>query len=82
MNNTNTYYGLCGFLSGGILVFLFNNYKIHNLEKKINELEKINENLVEHLILLDSTPCNSSHKKESKDKFKLFETISEDDITE
>ena len=56
----NNYYAICGFLSGGILVYLFNNYKINNLEKKIKELEETNMNLIEHLMFLDSTPHNST----------------------
>lgn len=69
MNNTNgydnSYYGLCGFLSGGILVFLLNYYKISNLEKKIKELEETKINLIEHLMYLDSPSCNSTHRKKA-----------------
>jgi hypothetical protein len=63
INNTNSYYGLCGFLSGGILIYLFSQYKISNLEKRIKELEKTNVNLIEYIMLLNSTPCDSSYKK-------------------
>jgi len=70
INNTNIYYGLCGFLSGGILIYLFRQYKINNLEKKIKELEETNINLIEHMMFMDSTPCNSSHKK--VDEFNIY----------
>lgn len=85
MNNTNSYYGLCGFLSGGILVFLLNQYKISTLEKRIKELEETNVNLIENLMLFDSTPYDSSYKKKvdkHNNYYNNYKTQSEDDITE
>lgn len=90
MNNTNSYYGFCGFLSGGIFIFLLSQYKIINLEKRIKELDETNTNLIEHLMLLDSTPCKSSYKKidkadkadEPNNDYHNYKTHFEDDITE
>lgn len=63
MNNINYYYTLCGFLSGGLLMFIFTTYKINQLKMKINELEETKTNLLEHLMILDSSPYNLSCKK-------------------
>lgn len=89
MNNTNGYAncfcGLCGFLSGGILVFLLNQYKISNLEKKIKELEETKINLIEHMMLLDSTPCNSTYKNKANklnNYYSDYGTHTDEDIIE
>lgn len=89
MNNingyVNCYCGLCGFISGGILVFLLNQYKTSNLEKKIKELEETNINLIEQLMLLDSTPCDLSYKKKAvrpNNYYSDYRTHTDEDITE
>lgn len=73
MDNRNYNFAIYGFLSGGLLVYMFYKYKTLDLEKKIDKLEKINSNLIEHMMYLDSTPCNSSYIKNEDTKNIPFE---------
>lgn len=59
MNNTNNCYAIFGFLSGGIFMYFLNSYKINYLEKKIKELEETNIYLLNNMMILDSTRCNT-----------------------